>query len=57
MWSIWVAPANIAATSVKTLRPGRDEPVVTHRSINASTPSRAINVAGRISPALATIPS
>ncbi len=28
-WSMWVAPAIIAATNVKILRPGRNEPVLT----------------------------
>ena len=53
---MWVAPASIAATSVNTLRPGLEEPVLTHASINASRPRRTINVAGTTSPALATIP-
>ena len=52
---MWVAPASIAATSVNTLRPGLEEPVLTHASINASNQD-GINVADTTSPALATIP-
>src|SRR3954451_18168015 len=51
-------PAKIVATNVHTLRPGRAPPTRptrrTDELTNVSNPSRNINVAGTISPALAT---
>ena len=61
-WSMWLAPATIACTNVRTFRPGRDPPTRPAMRTVASTkqpiPSRAASVATTAdSPALATSPS
>src|SRR4029453_18386531 len=55
---MWLPPARIAATNVRTLRPGRAPPTRPARRtvwlISRSSPRRNISVAGTISPASAT---
>ena len=57
-WSIWVAPATMACTRVKILRPGWKPPVRVPRRMvelhRASSPSLATTVAMSNRPALAT---
>ena len=57
---MWLAPATMAWTKVKTLRPGRNPPgrsvKRTVASTKASKPRRDTNVATKISPASATRP-
>ena len=57
-WSMWLAPATMAWTRVKILRPGRNPPTRPLSSIvvsqSFSSPSRLTKVATSTSPALAT---
>jgi hypothetical protein len=57
---MWLAPATMACTKVKTLRPGRNPPARsvsrTVASTKASKPRRDTNVATNTSPASATKP-
>ena len=57
-WSMWLAPATMAWTSVKIFRPGRNPPTRPDSSIvvsqSLSSPSRFARVAMSTSPALAT---
>lgn len=59
-WSMWLAPATSAWTSVSTLRPGEKPPsfegMRTMVSTSASRSSRFTSVATSNSPALATRP-
>ena len=59
-WPMWLAPATMACTRVKTLRPGRKPPARSVKrtmvSTSASRPRRDANVATTISPASATSP-